>query len=65
MKNTVVVGGNKMWVTFCPQKAKKVIHILLNSIKKTILLQNKKVALAICDRLLLKSTIFLCYYLLY
>ena len=47
MKNAIVVGGNKMWVTFCPQKAKKVIHILLNSSKKTILLQNKKVALAI------------------
>lgn len=47
MKNTVVVGGNKMWVTFCPQKAKKVIHILLKSIKKIILLHKQKVALAI------------------
>ena len=47
MKNAVVVSGNKMWVTFCPQKAKKVIHILLKSSKKIILLQNKKVALAI------------------
>ena len=47
MKNAVVVGGNKMWVTFCPQKAKKVIHILLKSFKKIILLQKQKVALAI------------------
>lgn len=47
MKNTVVGGGNKMWVTFCPQKAKKVIHILLKSFKKIILLQKQKVALAI------------------
>lgn len=47
MKNTVVVEGNKMWVTFCPQKAKKVIHILLKSFKKIILLQKQKVAIAI------------------
>lgn len=47
MKNAIVVGGNKMWVTFCPQKAKKVIHILLKPIKKIILLQKQKVALAI------------------
>lgn len=47
MKNTVVADGNKMWVTFCPQKAKKVIQILLKPFKKIILLQKQKVALAI------------------
>ena len=47
MKNTVVVARNKMWVTFCPKKAKKVIHILLKSIQKNIILQKQKVALAI------------------
>ena len=34
MKNTAVVARNKMWVTFCPKKAKKVIHILLKSTQK-------------------------------
>ncbi len=33
MKNIVVVAGNKMWVTFCPKKAKKVINILLLNTK--------------------------------
>ena len=47
MKTNAVVEENKMWVTFCPQKAKKVIHILLKPIKKIILLQKQKVALAI------------------
>ena len=47
MKNIAVVAGNKMWVTFCPQKAKKVIHILLKSLKKNNTFTKTKVALAI------------------
>ena len=47
MKNNAVIAGNKMWVTFCPKTAKKVIHILLKSTQKNIILQKQKVALAI------------------
>jgi hypothetical protein len=42
MKNIVVVAGNKMWVTFCPKKAKKLLifYYLIQKIKYLYL--NKK-----------------------
>ena len=46
MKITVVERENKMWVTFCPQKAKKVIHVLFDSSKLFLLLLKLTVALA-------------------
>ena len=46
MKNSIVGRKNKMWVTFGPQKAKKVIHVLFDSSKLFLLLLKLTVALA-------------------